>query len=388
MYCSECGKQILDNSKFCSYCGSKIDNKSFNDIDMTVENASVDIRKYEQDVRKGTLIYLHDILSMEFSINKLQNEIQSRKDTIIIHDNWLFGKCFDLQHPIKLNYASASCTSGYVEKVWLSYSYKLNQYYFYFFDRNEKVYFVDYNGRAVKHKFGICRGSCDYAILDQKTRDKLCTMPILEKKGLFRTQVLIKNWSSIYWKGKEVLNESNIDGIAEVKRCIEQFENLVRKREYDYSEYLPTYEKKTQDIEKELGKAKSILTKLYSLNIIPTKYRNIGCIYFIYDFFSTSNIPLNNVFLHLDLDKIQSQLDKVISNQQDIILQQAKIIAQNEEIIAQNRQLFDELSTMGKSVNSKLSSIHETSIETSQWAEMAALNAEACTWIGLANYFK
>lgn len=26
MYCSECGKELLDNSQFCKYCGANLSN--------------------------------------------------------------------------------------------------------------------------------------------------------------------------------------------------------------------------------------------------------------------------------------------------------------------------------------------------------------------------
>lgn len=142
-----------------------------------------------------------------------------------------------------------------------------------------------------------------------------------------------------------------------------------------------------------LENTKNTLKKLYDINIIPGKYRNIGCIYFIYDFFSTSNTPLNTVFFHMDLDKIQSQLGKMIANQEKSILQQAKIIAQNEEIIRQNDILFDELSNMSQNMDNrfndiynKLGSIHEIGVATSQWAEMGALNAEACACLEMTKY--
>ena len=151
---------------------------------------------------------------------------------------------------------------------------------------------------------------------------------------------------------------------------------------------MPELKKEIGDIERELSDAKRILTNLYGVNLIPAKYRNIGCAYFIHDFFSTSTVPLNNVFLHLDLDKIQSQLDTVIKNQRDIILQQAIIISQNEEMIAQNQRLFEELSDMNKTVNATLDSIQERSNETSEWARIAALNAETCAWISFANYIR
>ena len=93
-------------------------------------------------------------------------------------------------------------------------------------------------------------------------------------------------------------------------------------------------------------------------------------------------MPLNNVFLHLDLDKIQSELDTVINNQRDSVLQEAIIISQNDEIISQNQKVFNELSDM----NTTLDNIRESDIETSKWARIAALSADTCAWISLANY--
>ena len=93
----------------------------------------------------------------------------------------------------------------------------------------------------------------------------------------------------------------------------------------------------------------------------------------------------------MDLDKIQTQLNTVIHNQQNIILQQAIIIAQNKEMILQNKKLFNKLSDVQgdmANMNQKLDSIQESGRETSKWARIAALNAEACAWFSAANYLK
>ena len=103
------------------------------------------------------------------------------------------------------------------------------------------------------------------------------------------------------------------------------------------------------------------------------------------------NSPLENVFLHLDLDMIQSQISTVIKNQQKQILQQAIIISQNKEIIEQNQLVLDNLATLQKdtsNMNAKLDSINANSAEAAEWARIAASHAEACAWLGVANYIK
>lgn len=387
MYCSQCGKQIPDNSKFCSFCGAQVLIYGANDGQMSVEKPFVDQRKLEQDSRQGILVYLHDVLSMEFSINKLERALRMKRTSINLHDDWFYWKRFLFKRPIEKLYRFLNPTIG----LYLSYSYKLNQYY-YMLDRGDVPYFTDINGIEVKHQFGNpCHSGFgpDDSVLDQKKRDRLCTPPVLEKK-FFSDNYIITNSDSTYWNDVEtaVANKGQLEIFTQIKPIIEQFEAMVRDRERRYQEGLPRLKSEIGNISKELNDAKRILSDLYEVNMIPAKYRNIGCAYFIYDFFSTSNVPLDNVFLHLDLDKIQSQLDAVIKNQRDTILQQAIIISQNEEIIAQNRELFKELSGMNKSVKTTLNSIQESSSETSEWARIAALNAKTCAWISCANYIR
>lgn len=383
MYCNQCGKQISDNSKFCNFCGARVDVLDANNGQISFEKPLKERRKFEQDERKGTLVYLYDVLSMEFSVNKLERTLGMKRTSISIHDDWFYWKYFRFKYPIKglPNNEFSLPKIG----IYLSYSYRLNTYY-YMFDEGYPPYFTDIEGNEVKHQLGNpCHGTYNSEILDKDKHKRLCTPPILEKKFL-SSKYAIANYDSTYWRSVEAVKNNKEEAFTQIKPIIEQFEMIVRDREKRYQEGLPKLKEEINAITKELSDAKRILTDLYKVNIIPAKYRNIGCAYFIYDFFSTSNVPLDNVFLHLDMDKIQSQLDNIIKNQRDIILQQAILISQNEEVITQNQKLFKELSDMNVSMNTTLNSIQQTSNNTSEWARIAALNAEACMWIGLANY--
>lgn len=376
MYCQQCGKQILDNSKFCSFCGVRVNGSNTNEKPPFVEKSVVNQRKLEQDTRKGTLVYLHDILSMEFSVNKLEHALENKQPLITIHDNWFLCKCFTFNRRIN----GIPNNPFFLPKwgIYLSYSYKLNKYY-YSFDEGITPCFTDIQKNTVEYQFD---NPCKFE-LTQKERDMLCTPPVLEKR-LFSSYYAIVNRDSTFWSDDAIVtcNGDQIEVFSQIKPIIEQFEDLVREREDAYQKQLPELKREIEEIEKELSDAKRILANLYEMNLIPSKYRNIGCAYFIHDFFSTSRVPLNNVFLHLDLDKIQSELDTVINNQRDSVLQEAIIISQNEEIISQNQKVFNELSDM----NTTLDNIRESDIETSKWARIAALSADTCAWISLANY--
>lgn len=389
MYCSECGKEIPAESKFCYYCGTKIANNNIGVVQNTAGFTHKNKEELEQDEREGIRIYLHDILALEFSINKLKRELSAVKNNIIIHDYWYFWKAYNLNPPIH-NQLYGDSRQIY-STAYLSYSYQLNKYYMTLYDQyDRKGRFCDNSGKTVNHQYGKPAGGWEIE-LNQETRNKLLTLPVIKKK-MFSKEPILVNREELYWSA-HVLWSTNysVEAFSQIQVIIEQFEDQVQKNERSYQQQLPVYRRKIQQIEQEISEAERILTNLYNVNLIPKKYRNIGCIYFIYDFYASSKTPLDNIFLHMDLDKIQTQLNTVIHNQQNIILQQAIIIAQNKEMILQNKKLFNKLSDVQgdmANMNQKLDSIQESGRETSKWARIAALNAEACAWFSAANYLK
>lgn len=58
-----------------------------NDKRISVEKSFVDQCKLEKDARKGILVYLHDVLSMEFSVNKLERALKIKETS---HDKLIF----------------------------------------------------------------------------------------------------------------------------------------------------------------------------------------------------------------------------------------------------------------------------------------------------------
>ena len=91
----------------------------------------------------------------------------------------------------------------------------------------------------------------------------------------------------------------------------------------------------------------------------------------------SSQGTLSEALLHYDLKQIKDKLDKIIDQQQEIIINQAIIATQNKQLIQQKQDMLK-----------SLSSIERNTYQASQYAEIAASNAEACAWIGLANYIR
>ncbi len=123
--------------------------------------------------------------------------------------------------------------------------------------------------------------------------------------------------------------------------------------------------------------ASNLLEKAYSVNIIPKPFRNIHAVYYLYDYICTSNQSFTSALLFSDLDDIKRKLDTIIYQQQEIIINQSIEIAQNQSLIEQNQRSLK-----------KLASIEHNTEKAMQYTEIAAINSEACAWIGVANYIK
>lgn len=79
-----------------------------------------------------------------------------------------------------------------------------------------------------------------------------------------------------------------------------------------------------QTIESELAQINQLLAEGYSFNLIPTQFRSISYIVYLYDYMSTSQQSLESALLHSHMEEAVKQ----ISNKLDII------IRQNMEIIS------------------------------------------------------
>lgn len=134
---------------------------------------------------------------------------------------------------------------------------------------------------------------------------------------------------------------------------------------------------KRANINEEIEKAKKLLDEAYSVNLIPHQFRNIYAIWFIHDYVSTSNETLTSAFLHCDMDSIKNKLDTIINQQREIIMNQAILASQNREIMEQNQKALKHLAD-----------IEGNTAIAAQYSQIAANNAEACAWIGAANYLR
>lgn len=88
-----------------------------------------------------------------------------------------------------------------------------------------------------------------------------------------------------------------------------------------------------------LQEAKENLQSVYSVNIIPNKYRSVYVAYYLYDYISSSHeTDIDRVLQTMLLDQIIAKLDKIIAQQEEIILNQRMQLAKQDALLAQSKK--------------------------------------------------
>lgn len=92
-----------------------------------------------------------------------------------------------------------------------------------------------------------------------------------------------------------------------------------------------------------LQEAKENLQNVYSVNIIPNKYRSVYVAYYLYDYISSSHeTDIDRVLQTMLLDQIIAKLDKIIAQQEEIILNQRMQLAKQDALLAQSKKQHEE----------------------------------------------
>lgn len=338
MFCSNCGCELNDNSLFCHKCGQPIHNtNNFDDYPYS-SPAELD--------HEALIIYLKDILSLECirhqyidNINEINRKLQNTSS----------------QYYKKI-YTIKAEERQYWNPIGGSFS-------FHFLFQNNHFYVAGINSIN-----GFAPGS-------------------LYKNSTYLS--IDENYSYFSslspWTKTEIGYGSGIKRIKSGKearglflRCYEDFKNTALAGLNSNKNTIAFLTQKRDGIFNELKSVNMLIKKAYNINIIPIQFRdNIYAIYYLYNFISSSNQSLTTALLHFDLNEIKIKLAKIIEQQKDIIIQQSIIQSQNHQLIEQNQQHLK-----------KLASIERSAAQSALYSEIAANNAEACAWIGLANYIK
>ncbi len=328
MFCSKCGYQLNDDANFCQKCGAQV--QPMQNAQVVSQNRTIS-GELNRDAIK---IHLDDVLALECIRNKMKINLEK---TIRASSNMKKWNCLKRYLIHEYNYSNG----------WVSH-----MYVHLFFD-----------------------GSSYYIAMEKEYNNwKVCTGESVSAHCEFRAI----NDTTIRSVAKWSTHASFFDKRTYTKGLLEAYSDFKKNAPSIYQENLKKLNGMTHTlngITQELDKVNRLLQKAYHVNIVPAQFRNLYAVYYLHEFISTSRESLATALLHYDLNEIKAKLDKIIEQQQEIIIQQAILAAQNEQLLQQNQSQLE-----------RLSAIESNTSHAAQYAEIAAINAEACAWIGLANY--
>ena len=348
MFCYQCGQKLPDDAEFCFKCGVS-QNRNEGDVYDGVQKEKN--TGYSNDALK---IYFSDLLTLECIKSRLQAKLDNLTEKI--------------ENATRNNYYKC-----YVYTDW-----KGNQKYLHLWYDGKEIKFP-----AHRDNYGIYNG---YSVSVHYELNYDYNAPWFG---------VVSEWFSIekelrlfetVWKYKEspmffsFLGPSIKEDSQMKYFCSQHLLGFKEEAPIEYQKTLDKIEvmkKQYEEIKNEYEYANRLLTKEYDVNILPKQFRDIYAVYYLCDFINTSNETLAMALLNYNLDIIKQKLDQIIEQQQEMIINQALMMAQNEKIMVENKKQLRYLSSIEKNTD-----------RATQYAQIAANNAEACAWIGLANYIK
>ncbi len=379
MFCKHCGKQINEDANFCSYCGGELRASAGNSIS-TNTNALPVIQP--EDERKGMSIYFNDICRLEFIANSLREKSENLARTIEEDKKPRY---------IYQDYNWNHMNEFYGNHVRFIYGYDGHDYYFYVESETRSYGPTELDRIFPKEYFHDIEFKERHKLTPERLK-KLCTPITKIEVGFFRDkEVEVDRWncdSDEFFYSKRWFAACWRDTFKEL---LEKAKEILPNEYDEVQKKLKICEAELEEVNRELNQVNDLLDREYSLNIIPNKFRNLEAVWYICDYYDSSNESLREILLHLDLDEIKAKLDTIIADQQQIIINQAIEIAQNEVIISQNQGILNKLQSVERQtglIAQNSAQIAQNTANAAQWAQIAANNAEACAWISCAEYIR
>lgn len=127
-----------------------------------------------------------------------------------------------------------------------------------------------------------------------------------------------------------------------------------------------TWNKESASLKRQYNQVDTLLKNGYNLNLIPSPYRNLASLYYIYDYMSTSQASFEDTLMH---EHMENGIQRILSRLDSIIAQNEQIIFQNRQLEAQNRQMIERTDRM-------LASLQRTERNTLAGAQYAKISAQ------------
>ena len=214
----------------------------------------------------------------------------------------------------------------------------------------------------------------------------------IRNKTLDDEKELLKKYQDAMLRFQERVKkeeEKTAKEAAEYALLLEEAQKKQQEAKEEYKQRRTLVKSRIGQMEKALRETKKTLTKLYSLDVIFPKYRNLVAICSIYEYFASgrcSELSGANGAYNL----FESELrQNIIIGQLDQIIDQLEQIKQNQYMLySELRETNKMLKEVSLDVNRILDStkkIKENSYLAAHYSKITAMNTEAIKYINLVN---
>lgn len=327
MFCVNCGKEINDNQKFCRYCGAK------NEFGINLISSNSEILNNTKPQQMNTFFdrdvlnnYMYNIRTLEV----VKSELLAQKQNILYRISNL-GYRQNMYEP-----------SADGESIMYA-----------IFGGGGFIVAVLVIGTLLKETVGewfdwkdFLSGLMAFLIIG--------TILIVGGYIIYKLYGAANEKQNYVYRKKQ--DEIRVENELKEKSALEEFSN---------------------ELDEEINKTDKLLNEAYSVNLIPSKYRNVYAAYFLYDYISTSTATLSEALLHCDLDTIIEKLKTVIEQQSEMIMELAAANAKNEAIIQQNEQMLQHA----------IQTENNTAL-AAQYSQIAATNSKVTAYCQMVQFLE
>ena len=135
----------------------------------------------------------------------------------------------------------------------------------------------------------------------------------------------------------------------------------------------------------ERSKADALLEHYYALNILPSQYRSLVPVCYIYEYMSTSQATLEDTLMHEHMEngfqRLERKLDQVLAAVE-------RQIYETRCLRAENRARAKIQASRDRQMLASLQATERNTAAAAQYAELAECNTAACAYFELATYLK
>jgi hypothetical protein len=209
-----------------------------------------------------------------------------------------------------------------------------------------------------------------------------CSIALIGFIGLIGFTAFISPWAYF-----SELKEAKEHNKAEKNR-IAQGAALVPQQKQTIQAKLNALATYTNGCTAELQNIGKLLRDAYSLNILPSQYRNLPAVYYIYDYMSTSQASLEDTLMHEHMEngiqRIMNKLDVIIAQNERRILLERSIEANTREAAENTQRMLSKQQQMLESMERT----EQNTWEAAQAARIAAQYSEINTFFSAATYLE